>query len=154
MVVRSAKTATAKKMTRAFEDFDRLAPAWSELEGRSPVKLRTIQTDRHYRAMIEFLNNLLDEIGDRETHPLMGLLDIVTTFVRDYEEREADLPNAEPSAVLRLLMEQHDLRQADLANIFGSQSNVSEVLSGKREINARQARELGKRFGVSPAVFI
>jgi HTH-type transcriptional regulator/antitoxin HigA len=84
----------------------------------------------------------------------MGLLDIVTTFVRDYEEREADLPNAKPSAVLRLLMEQHDLRQADLANIFGSQSNVSEVLSGKREINARQARELGKRFGVSPAVFI
>ena len=51
-------------------------------------------------------------------------------------------------------MEQRDLRQSDLANIFGSQSNVSEVLRGKREINARQARTLGKRFGVSPAVFI
>jgi HTH-type transcriptional regulator/antitoxin HigA len=46
------------------------------------------------------------------------------------------------------------LRQTDLAKIFGSQSNVSEVLNGKREINARQARALGKRFGVSPAVFI
>jgi antitoxin component HigA of HigAB toxin-antitoxin module len=42
----------------------------------------------------------------------------------------------------------------DLAEDFGSQSNVSEVLSGKREINARQARSLAARFGVSSAVFI
>ena len=72
----------------------------------------------------------------------------------DYEARNIDIPEAEPSAVLRLLMEQHDLRQTDLAKIFGSQSNVSRVLRGKREINARQARTLGKRFGVSPAIFV
>jgi HTH-type transcriptional regulator / antitoxin HigA len=51
-------------------------------------------------------------------------------------------------------MDQHDLRQSDLADVFGSQSNVSEVLNGKRGINARQVRELAKRFGVSPAAFI
>jgi HTH-type transcriptional regulator/antitoxin HigA len=51
-------------------------------------------------------------------------------------------------------MEQHDLRQDDLADIFGSQSNVSEVLHRKRQINARQARALAKRFNISPAVFI
>jgi HTH-type transcriptional regulator/antitoxin HigA len=135
-------------------DIDLLTPAWREVESRSPVKLSTIQTERHYRAMIKFMNNLLDKIGDRELHPLMGLLDVVTTFVHDYEARKVEIPQAEPSAVLRLLMEQRDLRQRDLANIFGSQSNVSEVLRGKREINARQARTLGKRFGVSPAVFI
>jgi HTH-type transcriptional regulator/antitoxin HigA len=104
--------------------------------------------------MIDFMNELLDKIGDREMHPLMGLLDIVTVFVRDYEVRNVEIPDAKPSAVLRLLMEQQDLRQTDLAKIFGSQSNVSEILNGKREINARQARALGKRFGVPPAVFI
>lgn len=135
-------------------DIDLLTPAWREVETRSPIKLSTIQTERHYRAMIKFMNNLLDKIGDRELHPLMGLLDVVTTFVHDYEARKVEIPQAEPSAVLRLLVEQRDLRQSDLANIFGSQSNVSEVLRGKREINARQARTLGKRFGVSPAVFI
>ena len=105
--------------------------------------------------MVDLLNKLVDEIGDRETHPLMGLLDIASFFVRDYEEqRNIEIPNAEPPAFLRFLMEQHDLRQADVAEIFGSQSNVSEVLSGKREINARQARALAVRFGVSPGVFI
>ena len=142
-------------MTRAAaRDIDSLTPAWRELETRTPVKLRAIESERHYRAMIDFMNELLDKIGDREMHPLMGLLDIVAVFVRDYEVRNVEIPDAEPSSVLRLLMEQHDLRQTDLAKIFGSQSNVSEILSGKREINTRQARALGKRFGVSPAVFI
>ncbi|MGH8138075.1 MAG: helix-turn-helix domain-containing protein [Steroidobacteraceae bacterium] len=118
------------------------------------MKLSTVETDRHYRAMIKLMNKLVDEIGDWETHPLMGLLDIVTFFVHDYEERNVEIPDAEPSAVLRFLMDQHDLRQTDLTEIFGSQSNVSEVLSGKREINARQARALAARFRVSPAVFI
>ena len=158
MVGRNAKAETEEKrqaMTRAVNrDIDSLAPAWRELETRAPVKLRAIESERHYRAMIDFMNELLDEIGDREMHPLMGLLDIVTVFVRDYEARTVEIPNPEPSAVLRLLMEQHDLRQADLATIFGSQSNVSEILNGKREINARQARALAKRFGVSPAVLI
>jgi HTH-type transcriptional regulator/antitoxin HigA len=104
--------------------------------------------------MIDFMDKLLDTIGDRENHPLAGLLDVVTLFVRDYEERNVAIPDAKPSAVLRILMEEHDLRQADLAKIFGSQSNVSEILNGKREINARQARELAQRFHVSPAVFI
>jgi HTH-type transcriptional regulator/antitoxin HigA len=113
-----------------------------------------LENERHYRAMVRVLNKLIDEIGDRESHPLMGLLDIVTFFVHDYEERNIEIPKAEPRGVLRFLMEQQSLRQSDLAVIFGSQSNVSEVLNGKREINARQARALGGRFGVSPAVFI
>jgi len=36
----------------------------------------------------------------------------------------------------------------------GSQGVVSEVLSGKRELNVRQIRALAKRFHVSPAVFM
>jgi len=104
--------------------------------------------------MTSFMNELLEEVGDRETHPLMGLLDIVTTFVHDYEVSNVKIPEAKPTVVLRFLMQQHDLRQADLAELFGTQSNVSEALNGKREINARQAKALAKRFGVSPAVFI
>ena len=135
-------------------DLDALGPAWRKLEERSPVKLRAIENKRHYRAMVHFMNQLLDKVGEREEHALTGLLDIVTAFVRDYEERNIEMPDVDPAATLRFLMEQQDLRQNDLADIFGSQSNVSEVLSGKREINARQARALAQYFRVSPAVFI
>lgn len=131
-----------------------LTPAWRELQARAPVKLQAISSERHYRAMVEFMNELLDDVGDRESHPLAGLLDIVTTFVHTYEEEHAGIADASPSAVLRFLMTQHQLRQTDLAELFGPQSNVSEVLNGKRDVNARQARALAKRFGVSPAAFI
>lgn len=136
------------------DDFDSLALAWRELQTRIPVELRTIGNECHYRAMVGFMNKLIDEIGDQETHPLMDLLDLVTLFVRDYEMRTIEIPDAAPPAVLRFLLEQHSLRPADLAEIFGSESDVSEVLNGKREIGARQAHALGGRFAVSPVVFI
>jgi HTH-type transcriptional regulator / antitoxin HigA len=131
-----------------------VTPAWRELEARAPVKLRAITSERHYRAMTEFMNELVDSVGDRELHPLSGLLDIVATLVHDYEKANVQLPDASPAEVLRFLMEQHELKQSDLASLFGSQSNVSEILSGKRDINVRQAKALAKRFSISPAAFI
>jgi HTH-type transcriptional regulator/antitoxin HigA len=50
-------------------------------------------------------------------------------------------------------MDEHGLTQSDLPEV-GSQGVVSEVLSGKRDLNVRQIRALAKRFGVSTAVFI
>jgi HTH-type transcriptional regulator/antitoxin HigA len=160
MVIRNAKIKRkGKEEIKAMTDgsigeFDEWTPAWHAFEAHAPVKLRAIENERHFRAMAKFMDKLVDRIGDQENHPLMGLLDIVTAFVHDYEERNVEIPDSSPSEVLRFLMEQHGLRQADLADDFGSQSNVSEVLNGKREINARQARALANRFRVSPAVFI
>jgi antitoxin component HigA of HigAB toxin-antitoxin module len=37
-------------------------------------------------------------------------------------------------------MDQHGLRQKDLVDVFGTPSIVSEVLSGKRELNKEQGR--------------
>lgn len=56
--------------------------------------------------------------------------------------------------MLRFLMDQHELKQADLAHEIGSQSVISEMLNGHRQINARQADSLAQRSGVSPSVFI
>ena len=54
-----------------------LAGAWREFQTWTPVKLGLVEDDRHYRAMVGLLNNLVDEIGDCESHPLVGLLEIV-----------------------------------------------------------------------------
>ena len=140
--------------SQTIQNIEDVAPAWRELESQTRVKLRAIGNERHYKEMVFLLNALIDRVGNSENHPLSGLLDVVSAFVSDYEEQNVEIPTASPATVLQFLMEQRKLRQIDLAEDFGSQSNVSEVLSGKREINARQARALATRFGVSPAVFI
>jgi HTH-type transcriptional regulator/antitoxin HigA len=56
--------------------------------------------------------------------------------------------------VLRELMEANGLKAAELAGTLGGRSRVSEILAGKRAISKEQARRLGERFRISPAVFI
>jgi HTH-type transcriptional regulator/antitoxin HigA len=99
------------------------------------------------------LNKLLDEVRDDEKHPLYSLLDTLGTLIHVYEEEHDPMPDSSGIEVLRYLMEEHQLVQSDLTEV-GSQGVVSEVLSGKRELNVRQISELAKRFHVSPGVFI
>ena len=63
------------------------------------------------------------------------------------------LPASTGVQALKFLMEQHGLKQDDLAEI-GSQGVMSGTLAGKRELNIRQVRALGARFGVSAATFV
>jgi HTH-type transcriptional regulator / antitoxin HigA len=75
------------------------------------------------------------------------------TLIEAYEEEHHSVPDASPVEVLRTLMDANDLRQKDLASVFGSESIVSEVLHKKRDLNKTHIEKLSKRFRVSPAVF-
>lgn len=113
----------------------------------------TIQNEDDYDRLVAQMNDLIDEVGENEAHPLYEFLDTLGTVLHAYEEIHFQIPTANGAEVLGFLMEQHDLRQSDLPEI-GSQGVVSEILNGKRELNVRQIRELARRFHVSPAVFI
>lgn len=112
-----------------------------------------IQNEDEYDRATVTLNELLDEVGTDEKHPLYGLLDTLGTVIAAYEADHLALPEVSGGEVLAYLMEQHGLRQSDLPEI-GSQGVVSEILSGKRELNVRQIRALAGRFGVSAGVFV
>ena len=131
-----------------------IAPAWHAFQSVLPVKIGTIRNDADYERVVAFMNSLLDVVGDDEAHELADLLDLVGQLVEDYEGRRHVIPDAAPHEVLRFLLDQHGLTQTDLAAEIGGQSVVSEILSGKRAINARQAKALAARFGVSAVAFL
>jgi HTH-type transcriptional regulator/antitoxin HigA len=89
----------------------------------------------------------------RPTTAQVEAIELLTLLVERYEEEHFAIPNASPADVLRFLLDQHGLRQRDLAAELGGESVVSEVLSGKRKLNAAHIEQLSKRFHVSPAVF-
>lgn len=71
-----------------------------------------------------------------------------------YEATRHPMPQAMAThEALAFLMQQHDLRQSDLPEV-GTQGVVSELLSGKRSINLRQAKLLAARFGVGLEFFV
>ena len=98
------------------------------------------------------MDALLDEIGDDERHPLAEVLDYLADRIRVYEEEHVQIPDAEPAEVLRLLMEQHGLKQDDLAN-GAPQSRISDFLNGRREISKDVAKKLAARFTVRADLF-
>lgn len=128
-----------------------LLPAWEIF--RNTTDIAPIRDEAHYQRMTAMLEALLDEAAGNETHPAMGLVDIVGDLIEDYEAEHHPLPDVTGVQALKFLMAQHSLRQSDLHEI-GSQGVVSEILTGKRELNIRQIRALGERFGVSPATFV
>ena len=85
--------------------------------------------------------------------PLMGLVDIVGDLIEDYETDQHPLPETSGVEALKFLIAQHGLKKGDLAEI-GSQGVVSEILTGKRELNVRQVRALSARFGMSATTFL
>lgn len=114
--------------------------------------LLTIRKEEQYLESVERLNNLIDEVGTDEQHPLYELLDTLGTVLHAYEQEHYPMPDCTGAEVLQYLMEEHGITQSDLPEV-GSQGVVSEILRGKRELNVRQIRALSKRFTVSPAVF-
>ena len=118
------------------------------------VPLRPIRSEREYKASVRTMDELLDAGGADESHALADLVALIGEFIDEYEKRKGYvLPDASGVDALRFLMQQHGLRQSDLPEI-GSQGVVSEVLNGKRDLNARQIRALAERFGVGPAAFL
>jgi HTH-type transcriptional regulator/antitoxin HigA len=107
----------------------------------------------HARA-VELVGDLMDITGDNPGHPLYRLIDILADAIEHYEEKIYSPIKTTPAGLLKFLMEQNNLTQTDLGAVLGSQSIVSEILSGKREMNLRHIRKLAERFRVDPAVFV
>jgi HTH-type transcriptional regulator / antitoxin HigA len=105
------------------------------------------ENDRYMKMLLalEQKNTLTPEEKD--------LADLLTLLIEDFEEKRYQLPKASPIEAIIFLMDQHGLRQKDLADVFGTPSIVSEVLNGKRDLNKEHITRLSKRFRVSPELF-
>ena len=144
-----------KSGTTTDPKLNKLIPAWKGLRSSVPF-FGPIRNERDYTRMHALMEQLLDVVGEDEDHLLADLLDVIGVLVAQYEDENTPglLVESKPLEVLKFLMEQHGLKQSDLRSEIGTQGVVSEILSGNRQINARQAKALAKRFGVSPAVFL
>ncbi|MBF0500992.1 MAG: helix-turn-helix domain-containing protein [Candidatus Riflebacteria bacterium] len=125
--------------------------AWTCLQKHIP--LHPITCNEEYERAEEALNELIDTVGNDERHPLSDLLHVLGGFIREYEDAHIEMPKATGVSCIQFLMEQHDLKQSDLADLLGGQSIVSAILAGKRKLNIRQIRQLSDHFHVSPSTF-
>ena len=115
----------------------------------SPKVIRTKEENEAYTQVLYDLDRRSSTLTAAEKE----LAELLTLLIENFEAREYRLPRAKPLGALQFLMDQHNLKQKDLVDIFGTPSIVSEVLSGKRELNKDHIKRLSRRFHVSPELF-
>ena len=113
----------------------------------------SIRNEEEYDIAIERMNELLDEVGSDEQHPLYDLLDTLSTVILVYEEKHYPVPECYGVEALQFLMEEHELSWDDLPEL-GTSDTLSRILDGKQELTLGQIRSLAERFHVSPATFV
>lgn len=100
-------------------------------------------------------HSIIDTLIDCEslTQGQQDYLYLLALAVEDYESRHEPIPDIHGVELLKVLMEERGLKQKDLVPIFKTESIVSAVFNGNRQLTVRHIAELAKFFNVSPAVF-
>ncbi|TSA22464.1 MAG: helix-turn-helix domain-containing protein [Betaproteobacteria bacterium] len=120
---------------------------------KETIGVTKARSEADYQQISATVQALLAEIGDDETHPLADVLDWLSDQMHAYEDENFPIPEAEPREVLRFLMDQHGLKQEDLADC-APQSRVSDILNGRRSVSKEIAKKLARRFSVSADLFL
>lgn len=82
-----------------------------------------------------------------------SLLTLIARNIEAYENKRYPAQEISSIEMLKFLMDEHGLGQDDLPEI-GSQSLVSKIWNGERQLTLEHIKRLSNRFNVSPAVFL
>jgi HTH-type transcriptional regulator/antitoxin HigA len=126
-----------------------LSPEYAIMNVNAPTVVRSDEQNEHYIRLLWELEHKKKKLTSNEAR----LAELLTLLITDYEEKHYQLRAATPLEIIEELMAANNLRQKDLVDVFGTESVVSEVLNGKRELTKKHIRRLSERFKVSPALF-
>lgn len=112
---------------------------------------RPIKTEEELLATQQVIDSLIDRAP--LTPDESDYLNVLGTLVYEYEQTQEPISDICGVELLKTLIEDLDLRQKDLVPIFKTESIVSDVLKGRRELTKRHIQELAKFFHISPAAF-
>ncbi len=111
------------------------------------------RTEAEYDRAVTLLNELVDTVGEQESHPLAELMETLATLMEVYENQHYPVPEVSMADKLAFLMEEHRVAPTELQEELGNEVVVEEILNGHRPLTVSQSLALSKRFSVSPAVF-
>jgi HTH-type transcriptional regulator/antitoxin HigA len=116
---------------------------------------KVIETREEFDRAVALMEDLdrREVRGDALSREELTLRELLEQLVKVYDDR-IELPKPPPDDMIRYLMEQQGLRQADLVPIFGARSIASDVINGKREPSKAHIRKLAEFFHISPAAFL
>ena len=115
--------------------------------------LRPIRTDAELDAASAIIDELTvrDDVSSAEA----DYLEVLGDLVEKYEDEHVEMLHVSDAEMLRSLMDEKGISQADVVRGAGiSKTVLSLVLNGKRDLTRQHIEALAKYLGVNPATFL
>lgn len=103
------------------------------------MNIKPIRNESDYQQALK----KVDELWDAKPDTTKGdELDVLTTLICAYEEKNYPIDTPDPVEAIRFRMEQEGLNPADLTRYLGQRSRVSEILNYQRKLSLSMIRKL------------
>ena len=113
---------------------------------------RPIKSESELLATQKVIDSLIDRAPSLSPDE-SDYLNVLGTLVYEYEQTQEPIPDIYGVELLKVLIEDNELRQKDLVPIFKTESIVSDILKNRRQLTTRHIQELAEFFHISPATF-
>jgi HTH-type transcriptional regulator/antitoxin HigA len=116
-------------------------------------KPHVLRNEAEYDAAIAEIERLLDDDVEPGTEGY-DRLEFLSVLVEHYEDENYPMGAVTPQQAVTFMLEQRGLDRADLDEVMGGKSRVSEFLNGKRELSKSQIEGLRRLLGIPADVLL
>jgi len=114
------------------------------------MKTKIIKTEHEYNEACERIYTLINSSREAlEPDSVEGEeAELLSLLVEKYEQEHYPIEAPSPVEAIKFRMEQMNLKQVDVAPLFGGKTRVSEVLHGKRPLTLKMITLLNRYLGI------
>ena len=115
------------------------------------MELRPIKTESDYQNALKQIEKLFDT---EPNSPECDYLDILTTLVEAYEQKNHPIEAPEPISAIRYYLETRGLSEQDLHIIIGTEEQTRAILSKQQPLTLDIIRSLNQNLGIPAEILI
>ena len=114
------------------------------------MKVKILKTEQEYNEACERVYTLINSSGNAiEPNSTEGEeIELLSLLIEKYEREHYPISAPDPIEAIKFRMEQMNLKQTDIAPLFGGKTRVSEVLNGKRPLSLKMITLLNRYLGI------
>ncbi len=114
------------------------------------MKTKILKTEQEYNEACKRIYSLINSTNNPilPDSPEGEEMELLSLLVENYEQEKFHLEAPVAIEAIKFRMEQMNLKQSDIAPLFGGKTRVSEVLNGKRTLTLKMIVLLNNYLGI------
>ena len=114
------------------------------------MKTKILKSVQEYDKACERIYTLINstEKAIEPDSPEGDEMELLSLLIEKYEKEHYPVEAPNPIEAIKFRMEQMNLKQAEVAPLFGGKTRVSEVLNGKRPLTLKMRTLLNRYLGI------